>query len=406
MGEAIKSNPGLIKGQMMKNTSTERIELTPSEFQRYSRHLLLPEVGLQGQERLKASAILIVGAGGLGSPVAIYLAAAGVGRIGLVDHDVVEFNNLQRQIIHGTSKVGERKVLSARDRMLDINPGVEVVVYDEPFTSENAERISKPYDLLIDASDNFPTRYLINDLCVMTGKPNVSGSVLRFDGQVSVFWGEKGPCYRCLFPDPPPADLAPSCAEGGVLGLLPGTIGTLQATEAIKLLLGIGTPLIGTLLIYDGLDMRFEKIKLKKNPECKVCSEEPSITQLIDYEAFCGVPGKDIKASNAEPDWEIEPSELAKRLAADEPIHLIDVREPHELQISALPDADSIPLGSMATRMAELDDTEEIVLLCRTGIRSTRALHILTGAGFQKIMNLKGGINAWAREVDPTLPIY
>jgi adenylyltransferase/sulfurtransferase len=290
--------------------------------------------------------------------------------------------------------------------MLDINPGVEVVVYDEPFTSENAEQISNPYDLLNDASDNFPTRYLINDLCVLTGKPNVSGSVLRFDGQVSVFWGEKGPCYRCLFPDPPPADLAPSCAEGGVLGLLPGTIGTLQATEAIKLLVGIGTPLIGTLLIYDALDMRFEKVKLKKNPECKVCSEKPSNTQLIDYEAFCGVPGEDIKASNAEPDWEIEPPELAKRLAADEPIHLIDVREPHELQISALPDADSIPLGSMATRMAELDDTEEIVLLCRTGTRSTRALHILTGAGFQKIKNLKGGINAWARQVDPTLPIY
>ena len=406
MGEAFKSNPGLIIRQMMKNTSTERIELTHSEFQRYSRQLLLPEVGLQGQERLKASAILIVGAGGLGSPVALYLAAAGVGRIGLVDHDVVEFNNLQRQIIHGTSRVGERKVLSARDRMLDINPGVEVVVYDEPFTSENAEQISNPYDLLIDASDNFPTRYLINDLCVLTGKPNVSGSVLRFDGQVSVFWGEKGPCYRCLFPDPPPADLVPSCAEGGVLGLLPGTIGTLQATEAIKLLVGIGTPLIGTLLIYDALDMRFEKVKLKKNPECKVCSEKPSITQLIDYEAFCGVPGKNIQANNAEPDWEIEPPELARRLAADEPIHLIDVREPHELQISALPDADSIPLGSMATRMAELDDTEEIVLLCRTGIRSTRALHILTGAGFQKIMNLKGGINAWARQVDPTLPIY
>jgi adenylyltransferase/sulfurtransferase len=406
MGVAIKLNPGLLIRQMMKNPSTERIELTHSEFQRYSRQLLLPEVGLQGQERLKASAILIVGAGGLGSPVAIYLAAAGVGRIGLVDHDVVEFNNLQRQIIHGTSRVGERKVLSARDRMLDINPDIEVVVYDEPFTSENAEQIAKPYDLLIDASDNFPTRYLINDLCVLTGKPNVSGSVLRFDGQVSVFWGERGPCYRCLFPDPPPANLAPSCAEGGVLGLLPGTIGTLQATEAIKLLVGIGTPLIGTLLIYDALDMRFEKVKLKKNPECKVCSEKPSITQLIDYEAFCGVPGEDIKASNAEPDWEIEPPELAKRLAADEPIHLIDVREPHELQISALPDADSIPLGSMATRMAELDDTEEIVLLCRTGIRSTRALHILTGAGFQKIKNLKGGINAWARQVDPTLPIY
>ena len=390
----------------MKDTSTERIGLTHSEFQRYSRQLLLPEIGLQGQERLKASSILIVGAGGLGSPVSIYLAAAGVGRIGLVDHDVVEFNNLQRQIIHGTSRVGDRKVLSARDRLLDINPEVEVVVYDEPFTSENAEQISKPYDLLIDASDNFPTRYLINDLCVLTGKPNVSGSVFRFDGQVSVFWGEKGPCYRCLFPDPPPADLIPSCAEGGVLGLLPGTIGTLQATEAIKLLLGIGTPLIGTLLIYDALDMRFEMVKLKKNPECKVCSENPSITQLIDYEAFCGVPGQDNDRSSHILDWEIEPSELAKRLAAGEPIHLIDVREPHELQISALPDADSIPLGSIATRMPKLDDTEKIVLLCRTGTRSTRALHLLTGAGFQKVMNLKGGINAWARQVDPTLPIY
>ncbi len=406
MGEAIESNPGSLLREKMKNTSTERNKLTHSEFQRYSRQLLLPEVGLQGQERLKASSILIVGAGGLGSPAAIYLAAAGVGRIGLVDHDIVEFNNLQRQIIHGTSRVGERKVLSARDRLLDINPEVDVVVYDEPFTSENAEQIFKPYDLLIDASDNFPTRYLINDLCVLTGKPDVSGSVLRFDGQVSVFWGEKGPCYRCLFPDPPPPDLIPSCAEGGVLGLLPGTIGTLQATEAIKLLLGIGTSLIGTLLIYDALDMRFEKVKLKKNPECKVCSEKPAITQLIDYEAFCGVPGQDNNGSSGEPDWEIEPSELSKRLSAGEPIHLIDVREPHELQISALPDADSIPLGSMATRMAELDDTEEIVLLCRTGKRSTRALHILTGAGFQKIMNLKGGINAWARQVDPTLPIY
>ena len=390
----------------MKDTSTERIGLTHSEFQRYSRQLLLPEVGLQGQEKLKASSILVIGAGGLGSPASIYLAAAGVGRIGLVDHDVVEFNNLQRQIIHGTSRVGDRKVLSARDRLLDINPEVEVVVYDEPFTSENAERISKPYDLLIDASDNFPTRYLINDLCVLTGKPNVSGSVLRFDGQVSVFWGEKGPCYRCLFPDPPPADLIPSCAEGGVLGLLPGTIGTLQATEAIKLLLGIGTPLVGTLLIYDALDMRFEIVKLKKNPACKVCSENPSITQLIDYEAFCGVPGQGHDSSNLILNWEIEPPELAKKLAAGEPIHMIDVREPHELQISALPDADSIPLGSMATRMPTLDDTEQIVLLCRTGTRSTRALHLLTGAGFQKVMNLKGGINAWARQVDPTLPIY
>jgi adenylyltransferase/sulfurtransferase len=336
----------------------------------------------------------------------MYLAAAGVGRIGLVDHDVVELTNLQRQVIHGTSRIGERKVLSARDRLSDINPEAEVVVFDEPFTSENAEQISKPFDLLIDASDNFPTRYLINDLCVLTGKANVSGSVSRFDGQVSVFWAERGPCYRCLFPDPPPAGLIPSCAEGGVLGLLPGTIGTLQATEAIKLLLGIGTPLIGTLLIYDALDMRFEMVKLKKNPECKVCSQNPSITQLIDYEAFCGVPGHDNDESSHAPDWEIEPSELAKRLATSEPVHLIDVREPHELQISALPNADSIPLGSMATRMTELDDAEEIVLFCRTGTRSTRALHLLTGAGFQKTLSLQGGINAWALQVDPTLPVY
>ena len=390
----------------MKDTFSKQSELTFPEFQRYSRQLLLPEVGLQGQERLKASSILIVGAGGLGSPVSMYLAAAGVGRIGLVDHDVVELANLQRQIIHGTSWIGERKVLSARDRLLDINPEVDIVVFDEPFTSENAERISKPFDLLLDASDNFPTRYLINDLCVLTGKANVSGSVSRFDGQVSVFFAEKGPCYRCLFPDPPPVGLIPSCAEGGVLGLLPGTIGTLQATEAIKLLLGIGTPLIGTLLIYDALDMRFEMVKLKKNPECKVCSQNPSVTQLIDYDAFCGVPGHDNDESSHAHDWEIGPSELAKRLATGEPVHLIDVREPHELQISALPDADSIPLGSMATRMAELDDAEEIVLFCRTGTRSTRALHLLTGAGFQKTWSLQGGINGWARQVDPTLPIY
>ncbi len=390
----------------MKDTFSERSELTRSEFQRYSRQLLLPEVGLQGQERLKASSVLIVGAGGLGSPVSMYLAAAGVGRIGLVDHDVVELTNLQRQIVHGTPQIGERKVLSARDRLLDINPEVEVVVFDEPFTSENAEQISKPFDLLIDASDNFPTRYLINDLCVLTGKANVSGSVSRFDGQVSVFWAEKGPCYRCLFPDPPPVGLIPSCAEGGVLGLLPGTVGTLQATEAIKLLLGIGTPLIGTLLIYDALDMRFEMVKLKKNPECKVCSQNPSITHLIDYEAFCGVPGHDDDESTHAHDWEIEPSELAKRLATGEPIHLIDVREPHELQISTIPDADSIPLGSMAARMAELEDTEEIVLFCRTGLRSTRAQHLLAGAGFQKTLSLQGGINAWARQVDPTLPVY
>ena len=390
----------------MTDTTAKQISLARTEYQRYSRQLLLPEIGLQGQERLKASSVLIVGAGGLGSPIAIYLAAAGIGRIGIVDHDIVELHNLPRQIMHDTTRQGDRKVLSARDRLLAINPEVEIITYDEPFTSENAEQISESYDLLIDASDNFPTRYLINDLCVLTGKADISGSVLRFDGQVSVFWGEKGPCYRCLFPEPPPPGLIPSCSEGGVLGLLPGTIGTLQATEAVKLLLGIGTPLLGTLLIYDALDMRFETVRLKKNPECKVCSEKPSITGLIDYDKFCGIPALSSDESGQGSAWDIEPTELAERLAAGEPLRLVDVREPHEHQISALSDAASIPLGSMATRLTELDDTEEFVLFCRTGTRSTRALHILSAAGFQKVNNLKGGINAWAQQVDTTLPVY
>lgn len=390
----------------MTDTTAKQISLARTEYQRYSRQLLLPEIGLQGQERLKASSVLLVGAGGLGSPIAIYLAAAGIGRIGIVDHDIVELHNLPRQIMHDTTRQGDRKVLSARDRLLAINPEVEIITYDEPFTSENAEQISESYDLLIDASDNFPTRYLINDLCVLTGKADISGSVLRFDGQVSVFWGEKGPCYRCLFPEPPPPGLIPSCSEGGVLGLLPGTIGTLQATEAVKLLLGIGTPLLGTLLIYDALDMRFETVRLKKNPECKVCSEKPSITGLIDYDKFCGIPALSSDESGQGSAWDIEPTELAERLAAGEPLRLVDVREPHEHQISALSDAASIPLGSMATRLTELDDTEEFVLFCRTGTRSTRALHILSAAGFQKVNNLKGGINAWAQQVDTTLPVY
>ena len=390
----------------MTDTTAKRINLARAEYQRYSRQLLLPEIGLQGQERLKASSVLIVGAGGLGSPIAIYLAAAGIGRIGIVDHDIVELHNLPRQIMHDTTRQGDRKVLSARDRLLAINPEAEIITYDEPFTSENAEQISESYDLLIDASDNFPTRYLINDLCVLTGKADISGSVLRFDGQVSVFWGEKGPCYRCLFPEPPPPGLIPSCSEGGVLGLLPGTIGTLQATEAVKLLLGIGTPLLGTLLIYDALDMRFETVRLKKNPECKVCSEKPSITGLIDYDKFCGIPALSSDESGQGSTWDIEPTELAERLAAGEPLRLVDVREPHEQQISALSDAASIPLGSMATRLTELDDAEEFVLFCRTGTRSTRALHILSAAGFQKVNNLKGGINAWAQQVDTTLPVY
>jgi adenylyltransferase/sulfurtransferase len=386
--------------------SPDGAELSHEEILRYSRHLLMPEVGLEGQKKLKAASVLVIGTGGLGSPVGLYLAAAGVGRIGLVDYDVVDFTNLQRQIIHGTARLGDRKVLSARDRMLDINPDIRVEVYDEPFTSESAFRIAEPYDLIIDGTDNFPTRYLVNDVCVLTGKPNVYGSIFRFEGQVSVFWAEHGPCYRCLFPDPPPPGLVPSCAEGGVFGVLPGTIGTLQAAEAIKLILGVGQPLIGRLLLYDALGMSFEEVRLKKNPKCRICSQQPEITELIDYEAFCGVPGHDREEGRLAQEWEIEASELSQRLGRGEHIRLIDVREPHELQISHIDGAELIPLGSLAAHMHELDSAEEIVLVCKSGTRSARAVELLAGAGFRKIKNLRGGINAWARQVDPTLPVY
>jgi len=373
---------------------------------RYSRHLLIPEVGLEGQRKLKRSSILVIGTGGLGSPVALYLAAAGIGRIGLVDYDVVDFSNLQRQVIHGTAGLGELKVESARSRMLDLNPDIQVEVYNEPFTSQNAMRIAADYDIIIDGTDNFPTRYLTNDVCVLLGKPNVYGSIFRFDGQVSVFDARRGPCYRCLFPEPPPPGLVPSCAEGGVLGVLPGTIGTLQATEALKLLLGIGQPLIGSLLLFNALDMSFEFVKLRKNPHCKVCGPEPEVTELIDYEAFCGVPGHDHDDGSAGVDWDITAADLAKRLKNGNHLSLIDVREPHELEISHLEGARLIPLGQLAARLSELDSAEEMVLFCKSGTRSARALELLVSAGFRKVKNLKGGINAWAREVDPSLPIY
>jgi len=386
--------------------SSNGAELNHKEILRYSRHLLMPEVGLEGQAKLKDSSVLIIGTGGLGSPVAMYLAAAGVGRIGLVDYDVVDFTNLQRQIIHGTSTLGERKVHSARDRMLDINPEVQVDVYDEPFTSENAFRIAEPYQVIVDGTDNFPTRYLVNDLSVLTGKPNVYGSIFRFEGQLSVFWAEQGPCYRCLFPEPPPPGMVPSCAEGGVFGVLPGTIGALQATEALKLLLGIGEPMIGKLLLFDALDMSFEELRLKKNPNCRVCSENPEVTELIDYEAFCGVPSHDREEGMLASEWEIDPAELAKRLEQGERVRLIDVREPHELQISSIEGAELFPLGSLAARLHELDSADEMVVFCKTGARSARAVELLAGAGFRKQKNLRGGINAWAREVDPSLPLY
>lgn len=381
--------------------------LSHDEIFRYSRHLLIPEVGLEGQQKLKAASILVVGTGGLGSPVALYLAAAGIGRIGLVDYDVVDFSNLQRQVIHGEATLGKLKVESARARMLDINPDIQVDVYNEMFTSENAFRIAEPYDIIIDGTDNFPTRYLTNDLCVLTGKPNVYGSIYRFDGQASVFnAGDDSPCYRCLFPEPPPPGLVPSCAEGGVLGILPGTIGTIQATEAIKLILGIGDSLSGKLLLYNALDMSFDFVRLRKNAKCKVCGENPEVTELIDYEQFCGMPANDHDAGSAGDEWDISATELKARLEAGEALHLIDVREPHELAISQLPDADLIPLGQLAARMHELDSAEEIVLFCKVGTRSVRALEVLASAGFRKIKNLDGGINAWAEEVDPSLPIY
>lgn len=381
-------------------------ELSHDQILRYSRHLLMPEVGLQGQIKLKNSSALIIGTGGLGSPVALYLAAAGIGRIGLVDYDIVDSSNLQRQVIHGTSTVGKLKVDSAKERLQDLNPDIQVDIYNEPYTSENALRIAKDYDVIIDGTDNFPTRYLTNDVSVMLGKPNIYGSIFRFDGQVSVFHAKEGPCYRCLFPEPPPPGLVPSCAEGGVLGILPGTIGTLQATEALKVLLGIGEPLIGKLLLYNALDMTFDFVKLKKNPNCRVCGPNADIKELIDYEEFCGVPGHHADDTSAGAGWDISAQDLKERLEREPNLILLDVREPHELEIAAIQGAKNIPLGEVAQRMTELDSAEEMVVFCKRGSRSARAIEILSSAGFKKMKNLKGGINAWAEEVDTSLPLY
>ncbi|HEY5156376.1 MAG TPA: ThiF family adenylyltransferase, partial [Anaerolineales bacterium] len=314
--------------------------------------------------------------------------------------------NLQRQIVHGTNRVGKLKVESARERLLDLNPNIQVDIFNEPFTSANAMRIAKPYSVIIDGTDNFPTRYLTNDLCVLTGKPNIYGAVFRFEGQASVFDARVGPCYRCLFPEPPPPGLVPSCADAGVLGILPGTIGTIQATEAIKLLLGIGSSLAGRLLLYNALDMSFEFVKLKKNPYCKVCGQHPEITHLIDYDEFCGVPGIGHDEASAGAEWDISATDLAARLNGGENIRLVDVREPHELAISRIEGAENFPLGSLTARLVELDSSQEIVLFCKSGNRSQQALELLRSAGFRKVKNLKGGINAWASEVDPELPVY
>ena len=380
--------------------------LSHDELLRYSRHLLLPEVGLKGQLKLKSSSILIVGTGGLGSPVSLYLAAAGVGNIGIVDFDRVDLSNLQRQVMHETHSIGIPKVLSAKKRMLELNPDIRVTAFEEQLTSENGMRIAKDYDIIIDGSDNFPTRYLTNDLCVLLGIPNVYGSIYRFDGQVSVFYAKEGPCYRCLFPEPPPPGLVPSCSDGGVLGILPGTIGTIQATEAIKLVLGIGSNLIGRLLLYDALDMTFETVKLKKNTACRVCGQNPDVRELIDYTEFCGLPNSTSNVEWMDEKWMVTPEELFNRIHENENIILLDVREPHELEISSIKKARLIPLGQLASRIIELDSAQEIVVFCKSGNRSKRALEILISAGIKNVKHLRGGINAWAKTIDHDLPVY
>ncbi len=383
------------------------VELSHAEIRRYSRHLIMPEVGLGGQKKLKAASVLLIGTGGLGSPTAMYLAAAGIGRIGLVDYDTVDESNLQRQVIHGLSTVGELKVESAKARLIDLNPDIQIDVYNVPFTSENALELAAPYDLIIDGTDNFPTRYLVNDVCVKLGKVNVYGSIFRFDGQVTVFDAEHGPCYRCLFPEPPPPGLVPSCAEGGVLGILPGTIGTLQATEAIKVILGIGETMVGRLLLYNALDSSFDFVKLRKNPECRACSLPPEEVVLIYYEEFCGVPMHDHEEEGTAGEaWDITVGQLKEKLDAGDALRIVDVREPHEWEIVHIEGADLIPLGDILERMNELDTAENLVLMCKSGVRSAKALHTLRDAGFRKLKNLKGGVLAWAREVDTSLPVY
>jgi molybdopterin/thiamine biosynthesis adenylyltransferase/rhodanese-related sulfurtransferase len=379
-------------------------DLTQAELLRYSRHLIMPEVGLEGQKKLKAASVLLVGTGGLGSPLALYLAAAGVGRIGLVDFDVVDDSNLQRQVLHGTDRVGMLKVESARQRLLELNPYIRVDIYNEAFTAKNARQLADDYQILVDGTDNFPARYLLNDLAVLTCKPFVYASIFRFEGQVSVFDARSGPCYRCLFPEPPPPGAVPSCAEGGVFGVLPGTVGTLQATEVIKLILQTGETLIGKLLLYDALEMSFQTVQLRKNPHCRVCGEQAEIRDLIDYEQFCGVPAVGrLKITGIS---EIEPADLAQRLARGEKVTLLDVRDPVELQVSALPGALVIPVGQIPQRLAELDREKEWVVFCRTGERSARVVKTMQAAGFQHSLNMRGGINAWVDQVDPAMLKY
>jgi len=380
------------------------VSLNKEEILRYSRHLIMPEVGMEGQLKLKQAQVLLIGTGGLGAPLGLYLAAAGVGRIGLVDFDVVDFTNLQRQITFSTEDVGRKKTEAARDRLSHMNPQIQIDTFETRLTSENALELFKDFDIIVDGTDNFPTRYLVNDASVLLGKPNVYGSIFRFEGQATVFGYPGGPCYRCLYPEPPPPGLVPSCAEGGVLGVLPGIIGSIQAMETIKLILGVGEPLVGRLLLFDALGMRFRELKLHKNPACPICGERRTINKLIDYEEFCGIRGEEaVPVTTGIP--EISPRELKTRLDRGDNLYILDVREPHEYQICNI-HGNLIPLGDLPRRVSELDSSREIVAHCRSGKRSADAVEFLRKAGFRKIWNLRGGILAWSDEVDPTVPKY
>lgn len=381
-------------------------ELSNEEILRYSRHLILPEVGLEGQRKLKGAKVLMVGTGGLGAPLGLYLAASGLGRIGIVDFDVVDETNLQRQVIHGTRDVGRSKIESAAETMQDINPGLAIDKYETALTSANALEILRDYDVVVDGTDNFPTRYLVNDACVLLGKPNAYGSIFRFEGQATVFHHEGGPCYRCLYPEPPPPGLVPSCAEGGVLGILPAVIGSIQATEAVKIILGKGTSLSGRLLLYDALHLRFRELRLRRNPDCPLCGDEPTLRELIDYQQFCGIPQQAAEEAAQERLPEITPADLKARLDSGDSVFVLDVREPHEYEIAKIPGTKLIPLGSLPQHIHELDATADIVVHCKSGVRSGKAQRLLKDMGFSRVTNLTGGILRWSADVDPRVPRY
>jgi len=380
-------------------------KLSNDEILRYSRHLIMPEVGMEGQLKLKQAKVLLIGAGGLGAPLGLYLAAAGVGKLGLVDFDVVDFTNLQRQIIHSTETVGQPKLQSAKNRLSGLNPHIEIETYETALSSKNALDLFRDYDIVADGTDNFPTRYLVNDACVLLGKPNVYGSIFRFEGQASVFATKEGPCYRCLYPEPPPPGLVPSCAEGGVLGILPGLIGVVQATEVVKLILGNGNSLAGRLLLYDALEMKFRELKLRKDPECPICGPNRTIHELIDYDQFCGITPEPPPPPGLT-EFELDPEDVKKKIDRKDDFFLLDVREPHEVQICTIPGSHLIPLGQVTARVNELNSADEIVVYCRSGKRSGQAVEFLKQAGFRKVKNMRGGILAWSDRVDPSVPKY